>query len=75
VPQPSLNILYGLGYAPEVVLHIQEETRDMLLGEKVAEVQALRAQGGDRKSEEFKYNGTLDQVFVRYPQRLRETSE
>jgi len=25
---------YGLGYDPEVVLHIQNETRDMLLGPK-----------------------------------------
>jgi hypothetical protein len=32
---------------------ILRETREMTLGEKVAEVQALRANGGDRRSENF----------------------
>jgi len=33
------QIPFGLGYDPEIVLHIQEETRDMLLTEKVQELQ------------------------------------
>jgi hypothetical protein len=52
-PFPSLAVFaaakipFGLGYDPDVILHIQEETRDILLGEKVAEVQALRAKAGN----------------------------
>jgi hypothetical protein len=58
-PFPSLaafamaKIPYGLGYDPDVILHIQEEIRAMLLGEKVAEVQKLLGHGGDRRSGEF----------------------
>src|SRR5687768_5367032 len=36
---------YGLGYAPDVIASIQQETRQMLLGQKVAEVQALQKHG------------------------------
>jgi hypothetical protein len=33
---------FGLGYDPDIILHIQQETRDMLLGEKLEEVEAQR---------------------------------
>lgn len=34
----SARVPFGLGYDPEVILQIQQETRDMLLGEKVREL-------------------------------------
>ena len=43
---------FGLGYNPEVILHIQEETRDMLLKEKLDEIRVLQ-HGGDRRSTAF----------------------
>ncbi len=43
----------GLGYDPQILDAIEIETRQMTLGEKVAEVQALGVHGGDRKSEGF----------------------
>jgi hypothetical protein len=42
------QIPFGLGYDPEIVLHIQEETRDMLLTEKVRELQGQATKQGER---------------------------
>jgi hypothetical protein len=42
-----------LGYDAGLLDALQTETRQMTLGEKVAEVRALQSHGGDHKSEEF----------------------
>ena len=55
---------HGLGYDADVLDAIQEETRQITLGEKVAEIAALQAHGGDRRSEEFQPSNA--KVEIRY---------
>ena len=56
-PFPSLRAFctadppFGLGYDAEVLDAIQAETRQMLLGEKVAEIQALQKHGTNQYTE------------------------
>lgn len=67
-PFPSLRAFAtakppaGLGYDAEVLTSIAQETREMVLGDKVAEVQALRANGGDRRSQEFQCNDSNAEI-------------
>ena len=44
----SARIPFGLGYDPEVILHLQQETRDMLLNEKLQQLVAQATQQGQR---------------------------
>ena len=43
---------HGLSYDPQVIDALVQETREITLGEKMAEIQAFELTGGDRKSEE-----------------------
>jgi hypothetical protein len=44
----SARIPYGLGYDPEIILHLQHETRDMLLTERLRQWEATATHQGER---------------------------
>jgi hypothetical protein len=65
---------FGLGYDPEIILHIQEETRDMLLGQKLDEIEAQRtlseAMRGNQNARQdansgYNYNRCLQEPLQR----------